>query len=142
MRHSECEDNRRLSSPTSTFSRPWDATTLATSQPLEGFDFSTTPESLREILLTQQIPPWLRQLQNCLRNRDNTVALVLTDIGPQPDAAFQEVNGLLGQRTREDFGHRTRRLPLTLTSSTSAESCGFLSDPFTRAGAKVEIYRD
>jgi hypothetical protein len=125
---------------------PWDAefheTTLATPQPLEGFDFSTTPEPLREMLLTQQIPPWLRQLQNCPRNLDKTVALVLTDIGPEPDAVFKKVSGLLGHWTREDFDHRTSRLPLTLTSSTSPESCHFLIDPFTRAGAKVEIYRD
>ncbi len=105
---------------------------------LEGFDFSTTPASLREILLTQQIPPWLRQLQNCPRNRDNTVALALTDIGLQHDAVFKKLNGLLGQWMREDFDHRTSKLPLMLTSSTSSESCGFLSDPFTPAGTKVE----
>jgi len=125
---------------------PWDAefhaTTLTTPLPLEGFDFSTTPESLREILLTQQIPAWLRQLQNCPRNQDKTVALVLTEVGSHPDAVFRQLNNIFSQWTREDFNYRTSKLPLTLTSSTSRESTSFLCDPFARAGATVEIVSD
>ncbi len=45
---------------------PWDAefytVSTATLNPLEGFDFSNTPPLLRDLLLTQAIPQWLRDM--------------------------------------------------------------------------------
>lgn len=122
---------------------PWDAEFHAAAreapQPLEGLDFSTTPEFLREILMRQTIPEWLKKFQNCPRNQDKTVALVLNEIGPEPDKVYRQVSGLLGHWTREDFDHRTARLPVTLLTSISPESAPFVCKPLTNAGATVEI---
>jgi len=124
---------------------PWDAgfhqTVETHADPLVQFDFSETPEILRDLILTQPIPDWLDQLQNSPRNQDRRVAVVITDVGPHPDAVFEQLVQVTDLWTREDFDLRTSRLPMTLLSSTSADSVSFLVDPLRKAGATIEVIK-
>lgn len=124
---------------------PWDADFdahyMATSQPLEAFDFSTTPYELRDLLLTQAIPQWLRDLQRCPQNTGDRVGLILTDVGPNPDAVYRQIQAHFGNCTRAEFHHRTSKLPVTVTSEMSRLTCESYRDALQRAGATVETVR-
>jgi hypothetical protein len=122
---------------------PWDAEYHSAMQerpdPLADFDLSTTPPLLRELFETQKIPAWLQKLQDARRKREDEVAVVLTDIGPNRDAVFRATSRAQEGWTHKDFDHQSKRLPLTLRTSASRASASFLTNLLEKAGATVKI---
>lgn len=126
-----------------TTAAPWDAefhaATLASPDPLQDFDFSTTPAQLRDLLLTQAIPPWLRELQSCPQNVDKSVGVLLTDVGSNPDEVYRLVEAHSDALSRAHFDHRMQTLPVTLACAMHPVTSESYREALQKAGATVEI---
>lgn len=120
---------------------PWDAefhaACLTNIDPLAEFDFSNTPAPLKELLLTQQIPEWLRALQQANVKSDESRSIVLTDVGASPEAVQQALSVL--DWTPEEFTFRAAKLPRTLYSHFNQHSANLFRDSLQKAGATVEV---
>lgn len=123
---------------------PWDqefhsmSRTLHPSQVLENFDFSESPRLLREILVDQAVPEWLRDIQRSVRLGDDYVGLILTSVGPAPEKVRRLVSFRGDLWSEAEFSHRAKKLPLTLTSAVSRPSSAILVKALEQAGATVE----
>ncbi len=123
---------------------PWDtefhAACLTNNDPLAEFDFSNTPAPLKELLLTQQIPDWLRALQQDNQKSNEAHAIVLTDVGQSVDAVRNALSVL--DWTPEEFIYRTAKLPRTLYSHFNLHSANLFCDSLQKAGATVEVVQE
>lgn len=100
-----------------TQSFPWDAeyhaVSTATPNALDGFDFSNTPAVVRDLLLAQNVPDWLRQLPLAPQEESQLHYCQLTELGPDPDAVRVLLESNMQWNTAECL-HRASQLPLTL----------------------------
>jgi hypothetical protein len=123
---------------------PWDAEfhalAMKETDPLARFDFASAPVPLRDLLLSQEVPQWLRGLQ--ADASEELVELILLQVGPQSNAVRGNLNNMLSEGwTPEEFAHRTAKLPLTIASAIHPASGESFRDILNKAGAVAEVIR-
>lgn len=119
---------------------PWDAEFYAVStgnaDPLKDFDFSNTPVLLRDLLLKQEVPQWLRDMPPPPKAHEVMGYVNITDIGARSAEVFTVL--ARGRRWTEDIvAHLTTKLPLTLHLPRSLSDR--LVEELKAAGATVQL---